>query len=275
MPRKIITEEERREKKLRKLGHLMTLYKDSLGLEWTSEGIKDATYEPYKDIHVLIKKACECQHEVYEKLSSIRNDDYEEAAAIAPIKKSTYMQFVRIAALKDAGKLTEKQISKFQNDISSQIFNVNSNQAFLQSFMSGDNLKIVESEDAAGIDFDDTESPEFNDILLHSAQTKQYIDTVLKERFKVFSDLAYFITSGALETKEFRQIVDFELNKNGGYPNPSSPAKLWAIYGRFSDSVRSMIKYHFEQINELNDEFGLEIELNTPHPKHHPWMDAE
>lgn len=275
MRKKIITEEERVQRKLKKLGHLMTLYKDSLGLQWDEAAIKDATYEPYNDIHVLIKKACECQHEVYEKLSSIRNEDYEQASAIAPIKKSTYMQFVRIAALKDAGKLTDKQITKFQDDISSQIFNVNSNQAFLQSFMSGNNLKIVESDDAMGIDFDEIESPEFNDILLHSAQTKQYIDTILKSRFKVFSDLAYFITSGGLENKEFRKIVDFELNKNGGYPNPSSPAKLWSLYSRFSESVRSMLKYHFEQVYDLNTEFGLDIELKNPQRKHHSWMDAE
>ena len=39
--------------------------------------------------------------------------------------------------------------------------------------------------------------------------------------------------------------------------------------------MRLMNQYEFTQQNELNHEFGINIELGETHPVEHPWMKSE
>ena len=61
-------------------------------------------------------------------------------------------------------------------------------------------------------------------------------------------------------------------HKEGGYPSPTTPAKLWSIFNRFNESIRLITQYGFSQQDGLCKEFGLNIELVKPVPVKHPWM---
>ena len=69
--------------------------------------------------------------------------------------------------------------------------------------------------------------------------------------------------------------IDWEHYKEGGYPTPTTPAKLWSIFDKYNNAIRLMEKYEFTQQKDLNKEFGLNVELGNPSPIKHPWMLTE
>ena len=77
--------------------------------------------------------------------------------------------------------------------------------------------------------------------------------------------------------REERQkvILDYEYYKEGGYPSPQTPAKLWSLFNKYNEAMRMMNRYGFTQQNSLNHEFGLNVELHEAHPVEHPWQRYE
>lgn len=260
-----MTEEQKQEKKFKKLQVTYNLYKENLGL----------TGDMVNDIHKLVEQAIATINEKNEKMDSIKDDDYNKACEIMELKKGVYMKFVRMSAQKLEGKLKSTQIDKFKDEINNTILNANISQVFLDSYIADKNMKIVVDAADPVIDpEDEKESNDFEKILEHSAQTLIYINT-LNKRYKIYCDVAEYITGGKLVASDFKQLVDFEGTKEGGYPKPSTPAKLWALYKKFAEAYRSMNSYKFNQIDKLNDEFGLDITLKDEHKVNHKWTDYE
>ena len=83
---------------------------------------------------------------------------------------------------------------------------------------------------------------------------------------------AEYITKLELTYGKFKQLVDWEYYKDGGYPTPTTPGKLWSVFNRFNESLRLIDKYGFTQHEALKKEFGLNITLTNPAPVNHPWM---
>lgn len=233
------------------------------------------TGDVISDVHTLIEKGQEVQCEICKMLDSIRITDYEEANKLSPIDQGTYMAFVTVAAQKMNGKLTEKAFERFENDFNNRLFITNARHTFLNTYMSDEDLKIADDADTAFEPFEEHKSDEFQKILENSAMTRTYINTTLYGRLKALGEAAEYITYGELDYKKFKMINDFEYHINGGYPKPSTPAKLWSIYNKFNDAHRLMTKYEFTQQDNLCDEFGLDVTLNEPKPVTHPWMLAE
>ena len=116
---------------------------------------------------------------------------------------------------------------------------------------------------------------EFEKIMEDSAKKREYINKILYGQYKKYAKAAEYITKLELNYGDFKKLVDWEHYKEGGYPAPTTPAKLWSIFDKYAHAMNLMTKYEFTQQNELNKEFGLDIKLMTPHPVKHPWMTAE
>ena len=108
-----------------------------------------------------------------------------------------------------------------------------------------------------------------------SAKKREYINKILYGQYKKYAKAAEYITKLELNYGDFKKLVDWEHYKEGGYPSPTTPAKLWSVFDKYAHAMNLMTKYEFTQQNELNKEFGLDIKLMTPHPVKHPWMTAE
>lgn len=262
MAKKKLTEEEKQEKRMKKLHGIYTLYKEPLGL----------TGNTIEDIHAIVVEAAKTRTERAEKIKEIRTDEYDKVSDITPIRKNTWMRFVMTAALKMEDKLTDKQIEKFEEQFSLELYNANLSHAFLESYMSGKNMKVVSDEDDTFTPFEELESTEFENVLEHAAQTYIYVKSTLDKRYKIYVSLAEYITNCKLASKDFKKMVDYENDKNGDKDNPSTPAKLWSLYKKFDDAYRSLNTYEFNQVKDLNTEFGLNINLENPVKVMHPWM---
>lgn len=227
------------------------------------------------DIHKLIEAGQAVQCEICKNADTIKIDDYEEANKLSPIDAQTYTAFVSIAAQKMNGKLTDKAFEKFENDFNNRLFIANARHTFLNTYMSDEDLKLADDDDNKFEPFDEHDANEFQQILEHSAQTRIYINEVLYGRMKQLAEAAEYITNGEIGYKQFKMLNDFEYYKDGGYPTPSTPAKLWSIFNRFNEAYRLMEKYDFKQYIDLSHEFGVDVELHEQHPVTHPWMLAE
>ena len=266
MAKKQLTEEQKKEKKLQKLA---SVYSEA-------DGELNIAGKPINEqVHILVDTCVAIQHEICAMSDSIKIDDLLKVQDITDIDKKTYLDFVNICALKNNDKLKEKAIAKFENDFNNRLFISNLRHAFLESYMSGNDLKITDDSNYEYKPFSDYKSDEFEKIMEDSAKKREYINKVLYKRYKGFAQAAEYITKLDLSYAKFKQLVDWEVYRDGGYPAPTTPGRLWSIFNKYNDAMRLMNQYEFTQQNELNNEFGLHIKLGETHPVDHPWMHAE
>jgi hypothetical protein len=261
--RKQLSAEEKKERKLQKLYIYYAKADSELGLAG-----KDINTQ----IQNLVTACLDIQCEICKSSDSIKIDDLTKIKDITNIDKKTYMDFVNICALKNNDKLKEKAIQKFESDFENRLVIANLRHSFLESYMSGNELKITDGDNYEYKPFSDYKSEEFEKIMEDSAKKREYINKVLYGQFKTYAKAAEYITKLELTYGKFKQLVDWEYYKEGGYPSPTTPAKLWSIFNRFNESIRLITQYGFTQQDGLCKEFGLNIELVKPVPVKHPWM---
>lgn len=264
MKKKILSEEEKNNRKLSKLERFYDYAKGDVEL----------TGIPQDDVHNLVMRCVSIQNEINDVNDSIKIDDYEKVREFTEIDKTTYLEFVRICALKNNDKLHEKAITKFEKDFENRLLNTNLRYSFLNSYMSNDDdIKITDKKNEEFVQFNDYISEDFNKVIEESTKKREYINLTLRLQYSMYQKAAMYITKLELKPKEFKELVDFEVYKNGCYPTPSTPAKLWTIFDKYARALKLMTAYKFTQQDSLNEEFGLNVNMVQPKTKHHPWMD--
>lgn len=266
MGKKQLTAEEKKEKRLQKLAIIYGQVDDELHI--SGKPINE-------QVHMLVDKCNELQGQICQYADSIKIDDLAKVQDITDIDKKTYLDFVNICALKNKDKLKEKAIAKFEGDFENRLFISNLRHSFLESYMSGYDLKITDEDNQEYKPYSDYKSEEFERIMEDSAKTRMFINDVLYKQYKKYAAAAEYITKLELNYGDFKKLVDWEHYKEGGYPTPTTPAKLWSIFDKYNNAIRLMEKYEFTQQKDLNKEFGLNVELGKPSPVKHPWMLAE
>lgn len=266
MAKKQLTAEEKKEKRLQKLAIIYEQVDDELHI--SGKPINE-------QVHMLVDKCNELQGQICQYADSIKIDDLAKVQDITDIDKKTYLDFVNICALKNKDKLKEKAIAKFEGDFENRLFISNLRHSFLESYMSGYDLKITDEDNQEYKPYSDYKSEEFERIMEDSAKTRMFINDVLYKQYKKYAAAAEYITKLELNYGDFKKLVDWEHYKEGGYPTPTTPAKLWSIFDKYNNAIRLMEKYEFTQQKDLNKEFGLNVELGKPSPVKHPWMLAE
>lgn len=266
MAKKQLTAEEKKEKRLQKLAIIYGQVDDELHI--SGKPINE-------QIHMLVDKCNELQGQICQYADSIKIDDLAKVQDITDIDKKTYLDFVNICALKNKDKLKEKAIAKFEGDFENRLFISNLRHSFLESYMSGYDLKITDEDNQEYKPYSDYKSEEFERIMEDSAKTRMFINDVLYKQYKKYAAAAEYITKLELNYGDFKKLVDWEHYKEGGYPTPTTPAKLWSIFDKYNNAIRLMEKYEFTQQKDLNKEFGINVELGKPSPVKHPWMLAE
>ena len=266
MAKKQLTAEEKKEKRLQKLAIIYGQVDDELHI--SGKPINE-------QVHMLVNKCNELQGQICQYADSIKIDDLAKVQDITDIDKKTYLDFVNICALKNKDKLKEKAIAKFEGDFENRLFISNLRHSFLESYMSGYDLKITDEDNQEYKPYSDYKSEEFERIMEDSAKTRMFINDVLYKQYKKYAAAAEYITKLELNYGDFKKLVDWEHYKEGGYPTPTPPAKLWSIFDKYNNAIRLMEKYEFTQQKDLNKEFGLNVELGKPSPVKHPWMLAE
>lgn len=265
--KKELTKEQQDQRKLKRLAS--SYNKVALEANFTNKTPNEQVKEMVYIASVIQGEICQCS-------DYIKIDKLDEASELTQIDKQTWLEFVRIASLKDVGKLQEKAISKFEKDFEKRLLITNLRKSFLESYMSSNDMKITDEDNYKYVPFDDYSSDEFLKIMEDAAKKRVYINTVLRPKYKEISNAAQYITNLKLSAKEFKELVDWEHYKDGGYPNPTSPSKIWKIFERYDHAYRLMRTYLFDdEVNALQKEFGLELTLHTPQPKNHSWIDEE
>lgn len=261
--RKQMTEEQKKERKLQKLYIYYAKADSELNLAGNDVNLQ---------VRKLVNSCLDIQREICKSSDSIKIDDLTKIQDITNIDKKTYMDFVNICSLKNNDKLKEKAIQKFESDFENRLVIANLRHSFLESYMSGNELKITDGDNYEYKPFNDYRSEEFEQIMEDSAKKREYINKVLYGQYKTYAKAAEYITKLELTYGKFKQLVDWEYYKEGGYPSPTTPAKLWSIFNRFNESIRLIDKYGFTQHEALKKEFGLDLNLVNPVPVKHPWM---
>ena len=228
-----------------------------------------------KSMHILVAEGVNVQQHIDKVMYDIQINDLVKAQELTPIDKKTYMDFVDICSKKKADKLSSKVIEKFEAEFYNKLFLTNLRHSFLESYMNGDNLKITDKDNEEFEAFEDYVSNEFEKIMEASADKKDMLTYTFKRTYKDLSKCAEYVSGMKITGKDFKALVDYECYKDGGYPSPSSPSKLWSMFDKFRHMYWLMDEYGFEQHSILAEEHGIEVKLKEPKPLHHPWMDYE
>lgn len=266
-PRKQLTAEQKKAKRMQKLSRDYALVDSELQIEGLNM---------YEQVHRIVRAACDVQKLICEAADKIKIDDYDKVTELTAIDKQTYNDFVRVASLKSVDKLKDKAIAKFESDFENRLLQTNLRKTFFDTYISGEELKITDEDNREFEQFEGYLSDEFSNILEDSAQTRTYINTTLRSRYKQLSNAAIYATDERLSAKEFKQLVDWEYYKDGCYPTETSPSKIWDIYNKFNQAWRLLNKWQYTGTSdELLWEFGLGVVETIPHPVDHPWMVKE
>ena len=265
--KKVLTPEEEKEVKLKKLRKFYDNANEELNLKGKSV---------IEQVAILVNRCDDLQCDICKNADMIKIEDLEQVQQLTKIDKKTYLDFVRIAALKNNGKLKEKAITKFENDFNDRLLSTNLRHAFLASYMDDKDLHITDEDNQEYKPFTDYQSDDFAEVLEHSAKIREYLNLVLWQQYKAYAKAAEYITNLKLNYKDFKNLVDWQHYKDGGYPSPSTPSKIWSIFNKFNYAHRLLTKWGYnETANELNKEFGLLITEGTPNPVDHPWMNSD
>ena len=159
--RKQMSAEEKKERKLQKLYIYYAKADSELGLAGKDINIQ---------IQNLVTACLDIQAEICKSSDSIKIDDLTKIKDITNIDKKTYMDFVNICALKNNDKLKEKAIQKFENDFENRLVIANLRHSFLESYMSGNELKITDGDNYEYKPFADYKSEEFEKIIKKYSQ---------------------------------------------------------------------------------------------------------
>lgn len=258
--KKELTEEEKHLKQMDKCKPFYESLKEELRLEGDEIG----------QIHQLVKAGCDLQKQICIEADKIKIDGFERAQTMLTIDKSTWTEFIKITTKKIYGNLSEKSVDKMNDKIEMKRYLTNLQNAFYDSYLADEDLKIVDEAGDSDVKFDSTEDKEFAQLIEEYAKIKDYINNVLYKRYDCLSKAAYFITNGKLNKTDFKDLVDWEYYKDS--ENPDYPSRSWQIYNKFARMYRLLTNYEFDQTSDLDYEFGYEIELKTPHPTIHAWQ---
>lgn len=265
--KKNLTPKQETEKKLAKL---------KKSYEAVNEELQISELPVNEQVHRLVDACDDLMNEICSMSDDIKINDLEKAKELTSIDKKTYLDFVNICVKKNNDKLKDKAIEKFTEDFNQRLLITNLRHAFLNSYMNGEDLKITDEDNEEYVPFNDYTSEEFNKIMQDSATKREYLNNTLWKKYKEIAKAAEYITNLELTYKDFKNLVDWQHYKDGGYPTPTTPSKIWSVFNKFNYAHKLLNKYNYvNTINELNHEFGLKTEDTEPHPVEHPWDNVE
>ena len=219
-------------------------------------------------VRALVFAANEVLTQICENADKIKIDMFEEASDIIDIDKPRWKEFAKLAYKVAHGDIKESLIEKTHEKLHETLYVTQLKKSFFDTYVrDGATAKFVKKDEVSYNALDNEnvfDSNEFEELLTDAVNVRHYLNTVLWPAFKNFGQAAFYITKGELEYKHFKDLVDWEHYKNGGYPSEKSKPKLWSIFDKFDYSYRLMHKYGFNQIDALKRQFGFEIELKQP-----------
>lgn len=209
--------------------------------------------------------------EICENADHIKIDLLSDAQEFAPVERRQWVEFVQLATELTKNAISVDKISKMNEQFEQSVFIVGLRKSFIDTYVnneSGTDVELPIKEQEIPIpNLPEKESnPEFEKILHNAVQVRVYINTVLWPAFKQFAEACEHITEGKIDYHTFRDLVDWEHYKNGGYPSENSKPKLWSIINKFNYASRLMFEYEFPQIRELYAQFGINAKFSEEHP---------
>lgn len=224
------------------------------------------TDDPKEQARKLVYAANDILTEICEKADHIKIDLFEEVEDLVPIDKARWTEFVSLSARES---VSEETLQKYEERFQESQYIINLRAMFI-------NTRIRNGSEAQFPDKDRTEvqevsesdtysSEDFEKILESAVEVRRYINGTLWPSFRQLWEAAAHITKLALTYKEFKDLVDWEHYKRGGYPTENSKPKLWSIINRFDYALRLMKHFEFPQIDSLLRKFGLDIEVSDHH----------
>lgn len=267
--KKQLTEEEKHLKKIRKL---RTYYNEAAS---EIPALSQTSFVA-ESVQILVDAACKVQGEIDQINKYVKEEAFETASDEAPLDKATWNEMVKIASLKSEGKLKDKQVEKFHDDVDKRLDIATLRKAFLESYINTDDqsemwhLSTTSKDNSNG--FAAYTSEEFMKILNEASNKYIYVNFFLKARQKNYLKAAQYVTELEMTPATFNILVQMQYTKDGNIPEEGNPSKLWSAYKRFDNIVRAMNKYGYNRDTEqMEREFGLDVTIGNAVNVDHAW----
>lgn len=183
------------------------------------------------------------------------------------ITKGSFQEFVKLGHQVAYGKISDELHDNLLEQQMKSSYLMTLRKSFIDNYvLSNKDVEIPEKESVELPNAEEHSANDaFNDILKQGIEIRHYINSVLWPAFRQLSNAAEFVSGFELTAIDFKNLVDWEHYKEGGYPNEDSKPKLWSIFNKFDYAFRLMQKYEFPQNELLLKKFGLSVNAYTPH----------
>lgn len=216
-------------------------------------------------VHNIIMAASSIQGEICSLSDEIKIVNFENIKSIINLQKADWLETVCLYNRKHNSRFGKSSIERNKDRIKERVFSQTFKNKFLEEVIAPedtldiDAIKVASKDDLQTSLADTGESTEFAEILKQSAELRNKINSVLYRKYNSYAKAAQYASNFSINYADFKMLVDWEHYKNGGYPSENTPAKLWSVVNKFNLAVRLCQQYGFDQINQLLDEFGLEV----------------
>lgn len=215
-----------------------------------------------EQVHKLVIEAEKIQTEICENSDKIKIDMAEEALAKFNVEKANFIDFVAFTAKIIQGKNidNDKVMNKMYKSVSKLAKTINTKKSFYEGYLdTGDTDTLPEDANIDDtLEISTKTNKELSELLEKAAHIRIFIDQSLKPRYNTLACGAEYISDFVLKRQNFKDMVDWEHYKGGGYPNDTSLPKLLSIVESFSYAHTLLTTYGFEtNLNKCLTREGL------------------
>lgn len=233
---------------------------------------------PELQVNKLVLAANDVFTSICEYADRIKIDIYEELKEDLPcfegtdkcvLSSSTWKNFVNLAAQTEkVGTLNENvKLKLFQTETESG-YNAALKKNFIDSYINGEEMRFPEQEEIVHQpnDIKNFSSPNFDKNLTDAIQIRNKLNDELWPFFRKHAMAAEHLTK--IEYKDFKDLVDWEHYKRGGYPSENSKPRFYSLIERADRAIRLLQHYGFEQGTSIPNSFGWNLDIKEPHVAH-------
>lgn len=231
---------------------------------------------PESQVHELIMRANDVLTQICEHADMIKIDLYEDVADSLPkeddgekslISAGAWKNFVSTAAQVQKSGILDKVCAKYERQEKSNAFNDALRDNFLRTYLNGGAMEIPEPSSIDVVKKDKIEtftSPDFDINLSKAVTIRHKLNDELWPEFRKHAEAAEHLTQ--IPYADFKDLVDWEHYKRGGYPTETSKPRFWAMFEKVDRAVRLLRQYEFSQGHSIPKQFGWDINISERHP---------
>jgi len=221
-------------------------------------------------VHQIILYADDLQSTICQKADYIKIDAFADIKERWPelgIPKNVWLELVHLRRLQRHTSLSDDFIAKIAMSFEGAKNVTAFRSAMLDAIKNNDlEISVPTADTTKQLEFEATEQldEDFVTLLDECADLRHELDSVLWQKMRVAGNAFCYLTKEPYGT--FKELLDLWHYRNGGWPKPTTPPRIWGTIFRFIHQYDLLDQYGFDMAKSWCGRLGLKTERTLMSP---------